>query len=57
MTQYAVYRWADEAWWIWGVWADRNRANEVALTLQSEGSDVWVREVEPGERAPQRIAI
>lgn len=30
---YVVYRWVDGAFWYWGKWSDRNRANEVAMEL------------------------
>ena len=46
MKNYTVYRYVDGEWYAWGTWADRNRANEVALELQNEGQWVCVEENE-----------
>ena len=42
---YEVYRFVDGDWWFWGRWADRNRANEVAMELRDTCEDIWVKEV------------
>ena len=60
--QYAVYRVYIEPdkidKWYWGVWTDRNKANEVALELRDECSCFTeVIEFESGEKIPQHISL
>lgn len=45
-TTYTVLRFVDGQWWPWGTWADRNKANEVALELRHTCEGIWVRENE-----------
>lgn len=60
--QYAVYRVYVEPdkidKWYWGVWTDKNKANEVALELRDECSCFTeVIEFEPNEKIPKHISL
>lgn len=46
MEKFVVQRYVDGAWWTYGTYTSRDKANAVAMWLREMNDEIWVQVIE-----------